>query len=272
MPPRCAITTTAAPTDIDEATMQVTKAIEQLKRRTTGAAAARRRHTSFLLSREMNAEPALREVAEALRHHDDVLSAAMQRAGLPKSVLDLLRTWMAVQLEARSSILQMEVAQLAEEIGASPACAPDAAPAAAEPIREPLQLFNANEMGHALGGMSDQIVRDREKSRELFSVLKAGRKRGREYPAFQAWDGIVGAPLATVMKALGSLDGAAAYSFFSSRLHELGGLTPVEVLSGTPTRMGQLTGDAKAILAMSADQRLDGVVKAADAFLVDAMA
>jgi hypothetical protein len=215
---------------------------------------------------------ALQQVEDALRHHDDVLSTAMQSAGMPKSVLDLLRTWMAVQLEARWSVVRAGVvAEVLDGLGG--AVGKDAI-TVPEPVatREPMELLDANEMGQALGGMSDQIVRDREKGRELFSVLKAGRKRGREYPAFQVWDGIVGTPLASVLKALGSLDGAAAYAFFSSRLHELGGLTPVEVLSGTPTRSGRLGDDAQEILALPAARRLDGVLKAAEAFLADASA
>jgi len=133
-------------------------------------------------------------------------------------------------------------------------------------------LLDANEMGKALGGLSDQIVRDRERTRELFSVLKAGRKRGREYPAFQAWKGVAGTPLATVLKALGSQDGAAAFGFFTSRLIELGRLTSVEVLVGRANVPNDLGSDARAILEMSADERLGSVVSAAHAFDADASA
>jgi hypothetical protein len=217
-------------------------------------------------------EEPIRQVEEALRHHDEVLSTAIESAGMPQGVLDLMRTWMTVQIEARSLMMQAGVvAGVREELGDMVVRDAGTAPEVTTG-RRPMALLGANEMGQALGGMSDQIVRDREKSRELFSVLKAGRKRGREYPAFQAWEGIVGTPLSTVLKALGSLDGAAAYSFFSSRLHELGDLTPVEILSGTPTRPGRISDDAQAILALPADQRLDSVIKAAQAFHADALA
>ena len=78
-------------------------------------------------------------------------------------------------------------------------------------------------------------MRVRERAGELFSVLRTGRKRGREYPAFQAWSGIAGKPLAKVLAALGSASGAVAYGFFTSPTDLLGGVTPIEVLIGKLT-------------------------------------
>ena len=47
--------------------------------------------------------------------------------------------------------------------------------------KDPLHGLAATELGAALGDLSDETVRQRERAGELFSVLRPGRKRGREY-------------------------------------------------------------------------------------------
>jgi hypothetical protein len=136
---------------------------------------------------------------------------------------------------------------------------------------KPLELLLAGELGQALG-LSQDAVRQREQARELFSVQMGSRNRGREYPAFQAWDGIKGEPLVAVLRMLKELGGAAAYMFFAARNHELAGLTPVEVLLGDLTRPRPLPSEAVMLLNAEAQERLDATLAAAEAFYADATA
>lgn len=139
--------------------------------------------------------------------------------------------------------------------------------------RDPFELLDAHDLGQRLGGVSDQTVRQREQQGRLFSMLKAGRLRGREYPAFQAWEGIAGAPLASVLQALGPPDGAAAYTFFATRSEDSAMLTPVEILHGYAGEgAGTLSKDAEAILGMPHERRLAGVEALARAFACDSAA
>lgn len=50
--------------------------------------------------------------------------------------------------------------------------------------------------------VSAETVRRRTLARTLLAVLGPGRKRGREYPMFQAWSGIAGAPLEAVPRGI----------------------------------------------------------------------
>jgi hypothetical protein len=120
-----------------------------------------------------------------------------------------------------------------------------------------------------LGGLSDETVRQREKAGELFSFLRPGRKRGREYPAFQTWPSIAGDPLIRVLRALGDANGATAYGFFSSPSPELGRLTPVEALAGKLTKARSIDAGAAALLSESPQARVDAVVGAASAYAAD---
>lgn len=128
----------------------------------------------------------------------------------------------------------------------------------------PEALVSAVELGVALG-VGDETVRLRERNGELFSLLRPGRKRGREYPAFQAWSGIVGSPLTEVLKALGAVGGAVAFGFFTTPTELLGGLTPIEAMLGSLTKPRDLTADEAALLAASSPARLAATIKAAEA-------
>jgi len=109
-------------------------------------------------------------------------------------------------------------------------------------------------------------VRLRERAGELFSVLRPGRKRGREYPAFQAWPGIAGKPLAQVLAALGPARGAAAYGFFTSPTDLLGGRTPIEELTGKLTIARDLEAEVQELLSAEAAERQRAVEDAAHAY------
>jgi hypothetical protein len=221
------------------------------------------------------AAQAIEQLRSAVREHEDVAAAAVAAAGVPERALGALRSWIDVQLDARTSLLQADLSQqlhaYMQEVNAAMQ-ATLAATTAVSVTAKPLELLSASELGQALGGLGDQAVRLRENNREVFSVLKAGRKRGREYPAFQAWEGIVGDPLKEVLGALKELDGAAAYGFFSVRSHELADLTPVEVLHGALTRARVLAPESVALLNEPHALRLEAVLAAAKAYYADATA
>ena len=114
---------TAAPpqAEIDQASARVAEALERaLRGPGLHGARAPRHNTGPLfdgaagwgrlaawreLAGDTDSAAALQPLDDALRQHDEVLGAALQGAGMPKAVLDLLRSWMAVQLGARASLL-----------------------------------------------------------------------------------------------------------------------------------------------------------------------
>lgn len=118
------------------------------------------------------------------------------------------------------------------------------------PPTDPMRLLTARQLGQELHGLSEDMVWIREKDGALFSVLPAGRRRGRLYPAFQALEGIVGEPLAGVLATLDGLDGELQLTFFRLPRADLEGLTPVEVMLGHALDQRELTQTATT-LAMS---------------------
>jgi hypothetical protein len=185
---------------------------------------------------------------------------ALLQAGIPSSVLELLQSWVEVTVDVRFVHRQIELKRAMDSIqgggvaGSDDTTRPDAS-----------ALLSAAQLGKALGDLGDEIVRVRERAGELFSILRPGRKRGREYPAFQAWPGVAGQPLVRTLAALGPASSADAYSFFTSPTALLCGLTPVEAL------LGQLTSrtdsgvnlDAQVLLAAPPEERLKAVILAA---------
>ncbi|NIF51606.1 hypothetical protein [Burkholderia sp. Ax-1724] len=115
----------------------------------------------------------------------------------------------------------------------------------------------------ALGGIGDETVRQRERAGELFSILRPGRKRAREYPALQAWAGITGEPLRQVLKALDEPGCAEAYAFFTSPNDLLGGLTPIEAMLGKIGSERDVDDDARRLLSTSPSDRTEAVSHAA---------
>lgn len=134
------------------------------------------------------------------------------------------------------------------------------------PRSDPLRLLTAAQLGQDLQGLSDDMVRLREKDGVLFSVLPAGRLRGRLYPAFQAWDGIVGEPLAYVLGFLRGLAGDQHLAFFGRPNADLQMLTPIEVMLGQLLEPRDLSDAGMAILHQGLRRRLDHVAACADRF------
>ena len=185
---------------------------------------------------------------------------ALRQAGLDPSVLELFQSWIDVTVDVRVLQRQIELKRAIDGVQGDIALH-----ASAPPTADPTQPLSATELGQALGGRSDETVRQRERAGELFSVLRPGRKRGREYPAFQAWPGIAGAPLAGVLSALGAVGGSVAYGFFTSPTDLLGGLTPIEAMLGRLTSSRNVASETRGLLTAPQEERLTAVVKAAHA-------
>jgi hypothetical protein len=200
----------------------------------------------------------------ALQKTTEAHLQALSQSGLPISALSLLQSWMELTVDARALQQQIDLERAINSLQTQDldTGAPVYSPDPAEPL-------SAAELGKALGGLSDETVRHREKAGELFSILRPGRKRGREYPAFQAWNGITGGPLTKVLSKLGTLGaviGADAYSFFTSQTDLLGELTPIEALLGSLTTARSLDPATQRFLNGSADERLSAVLQAAEAY------
>lgn len=199
----------------------------------------------------------------ALQQSSDAHAIALKEAGLEPTVLEILKSWVEVQVEGRVLQRQLDFDRLVNRVA-------DVKPAEVFFItwRDASKFLSASEFSRELG-ISDETVRRREADREVFSILRPGRKRGREYPAFQAWPGIVGAPLVKVLTALDPGLGSATYGFFVSPNELLYDLTPVEVLYGVVLSPRDLSaGGADELLASAPDARLEAVVRAANAYVL----
>jgi len=135
---------------------------------------------------------------------------------------------------------------------------------------DPSEPLSASALGERLYVGEEQVLA-REASGELFSIVRPARMRGREYPAFQAWPGIAGAPLAQVLKVLGApaTGGPAAYGFFISKSDLLADLTPIEVMVGRLTLPREVDLLAQQLLAFTQIIRFDAVMGAAGAYRAD---
>lgn len=136
--------------------------------------------------------------------------------------------------------------------------------------RSPLEGLSAVEMGHALGGIGDEAVRQRERAGKLFSMPCKEGVHGREYPAFQAWVGVQGEPLEAVLMALSTTTphhdmASVAYGFFAGMTDLLSDLTPIEALIGKLTARRELGTEVQAFLASPETERLKAVLDAAQA-------
>jgi hypothetical protein len=200
-------------------------------------------------------------IDEALKKTSRAHVEALAQAGIAAPVLELLQSWFEVTVDARVVQQQIELQRVIDSLQGELAAPRNYAVTAADPA----QPLSAAELGQALGGLTDETVRQRERAGELFSIMRPGRKRGREYPAFQAWPGISGQPLAKVMSALGGASGTAAYGFFTSPTDLLGGLTPIEAMSGRLTTRRGMEPSARELLKASDEERLQAVIKTAQA-------
>ena len=200
-------------------------------------------------------------IEDAIKKTSAAHAEALSQAGVPLVVLELLQSWVEVTVDARVVQRQIQFRSAIEDVQEDIAQRERQAPSA-----NPAQPLSATELGQALGGLSDETVRQRERAGELFSVLRPGRKRGREYPAFQAWQDIAGKPLAQVLAALGRASGTAAYGFFTSPTDLLGGLTPIETLTGKLTNPRELEPEVQELLSADAVERLKAVISGAQAY------
>jgi hypothetical protein len=199
-------------------------------------------------------------IDDALKKTSQAHVEALGQAGVPPSVLELLQSWVEVTVDARVVQRQIALKRAIDSLQGEMVLQDPLSPTA-----DPVQALSAAELGQALGGLGDETVRQRERAGELFSVLRPGRKRGREYPAFQAWAGIAGQPLADVLKALGAASSTAAYGFFTSPTDLLDGLTPIEAMLGRATTSRTLDASALRLLSGTPADRLEAVIKAAEA-------
>lgn len=184
-------------------------------------------------------------VARAVREHEELLRSA----GVGGDVIGAITSLVDLRLNAQAAVHELELRlALQRALG-----------------NDPVEAVGAGELGTMLG-VTDETVRTREKAGELFSILRPGRKRGREYAVFQTWDGIRGEPLKRVLRELGNPPGTTAYSFFTTVNDFLGGLTPVEVLTGTAAASTEIPADARAFLVQPEAMRLDTVLQAAAAY------
>jgi hypothetical protein len=196
-------------------------------------------------------------LANAVQESDQIKSI-LREHGISGDVLELMEAW--IKLQAAVQVEQQR-----------PVATPVASPVRPEGgvAGDPFEALSAADLSLRLGGLVAETVRLRERRHALFSTLPPGRERGREYPAFQAWPGVAGAPLRQVLRALNQPDGAAAYGFFSSTAPELEGLTPVEALCGQLVEHRPLGVGAQALLAADADMRLDAICGAARVYAAD---
>jgi hypothetical protein len=203
----------------------------------------------------------------ALKQSSAAHLQALSQSGLPISALALLQSWVELTVDARVMQQQLVMQRMINTLEAE-----HTSGGVPDTTANPAQPLSAVELGQALGGVSDETVRYREKAGELFSVLRPGRKRGREYPAFQAWGCVTDGTLARVLRALGApwapgtAAGTDAYSFFLSPTDLLGGLTPIEALRGSLTTARGVDAAAAQLLAASLAHRQAAVMQAAEAF------
>lgn len=131
--------------------------------------------------------------------------------------------------------------------------------------RDPFESLTAEEIAKLLG-ISKESVRQREASGELFSINRPARSRCREYPAFQAWDGIAGKPLRDILQILPSGSGAMAFGFFSGKTMDLEDCAPIEILLGRILDKRPLGRGAHRLLQASYYERLACVKGSAVAY------
>lgn len=172
---------------------------------------------------------------------------ALARGGLNEELADVLIDYVDLKVTTEKAVAEI-VGEAQRELAAR---------------RDPAEALSAAQLAAVLG-VTDETVRNREAAGELFSMLRPGRKRGREYPAFQAWDGVTGGPLKEILTALDRPSGPVAYAFFTSPQDTLGGLSPLEALVGLTPR--EVSPEAQEFLGAAASERLAAVVQAAQTY------
>jgi len=138
-------------------------------------------------------------------------------------------------------------------------------------VGTPGKLISGKELAQLLG-ISEEAVRQRLQAGKLIAIISAGRERGRGFPIFQAWEGIAGAPIEQILRAMGyrgpggAVDAADAFLFFTGRNDLLGNFTPVEVLTGAVVA-NPADIEAFEFMAKPHQDRIEFVTKVARALL-----
>jgi hypothetical protein len=206
---------------------------------------------------KLNADVKLQRgpIEQALEQIKEAHVLALHQAGLGTRVVDILKSWMTATIQGRDIERMVHVLRWRNAEGT-------ASPAVTERREDPVTPLSATELGERLG-VGDESVRLRERAGKLFSILRPGRKRGREYPAFQGWPEIAGEPLERALAALTPAHLAAAYGFFTAPTDLLGGLSPIEVMLGSALSERTLDADAERLLKATREERLIAVEKTA---------
>lgn len=207
-------------------------------------------HFSNVLISQVSSDHLIMElgkVNEALMVVRSHVRDALTQGGLRDDLADVLIDYVDVKLSTEKAVSEI-IGEAERALAAR---------------RDPVEPLSAVELAARLG-VTDETVRNREAAGELFSILRPGRKRGREYPAFQAWEGVGGAPLKEILAALGRPTGPVAYAFFTSAQDTLAGLSPLEALVGLTPR--EVSPEAQEFLRAGAPERLAALVQAAQTY------
>lgn len=189
-----------------------------------------------------------RELCELIEQKEVEFRRALDNSGLPPRTVELFISFVDFRLDTQQAMHEIEINRLLQSLKG----------------RDTAEMGSVDELAAALE-VSTETVRRRTVKRTLIAVLGPGRKRGREYPMFQAWPGIAGAPLEAVLAALQNPDGATAYQFMTTPSDALGGLTPIEVMLGEAPQEADLAPGAREFLQEGDEVRLRAVVETAAA-------
>jgi hypothetical protein len=199
-----------------------------------------------LISTVWLSDSAGRELCTLIDEKTQAFTKALERTNLPKDAIAAIISFVDFRLDTQAALHELEIERLVRSLAG----------------KDTSEMGTAEELAAALG-MSAESVRRRTHEGRLFAVLGPGRKRGREYPMFQAWPGVAGEPLEAVLKALNQPTGAQAYQFMTSPSDFLGGLTPIEVLVGDAPASAELAPGAREFLLQDDEARLRAVTEAA---------
>lgn len=199
---------------------------------------------------ELDVDRAARELSGQLEERQRVLTAKLHKSETSREeIIDAMISLMDLRLGAQAALFELQIAKVVQSLQG----------------RDTTEMLTSEELAQALN-VSAETVRKRTHAGELIALLGPGRKRGREYPAFQAWEGIAGHPLQQVLEALGKPDATASYQFMTSPTDYLGGLTPLEVLTGNAPQDAPLAEGARQFLQEADDVRRQAVIDAARQF------
>ncbi len=187
-----------------------------------------------------------RELCELIEGKTQLFRNALEKINLPREAVDLFVSFVDFRLDTQAALYDLELERILLSLKG----------------RDTSDMGTAEDLAAALN-VSAETVRRRTVDRTLIAVLAPGRKRGREYPMFQAWPGVAGKPLEAVLDALGRPEGPEAYQFMTTPSDFLGGLSPIEVLVGDAPQGAELAPGAREFLQQSDELRLRAAVDAA---------